>query len=132
MKRNLYQKISYRPSQVAHQLHRELAQLIREKFFNKMITLTDSKISKDLSSAKFFFSVLKEEEIKPTLLLLAENAKSLRQALAKRMALRKVPEIFFIYDETAIRSHRLLGLINTDSSKNEKKPSRRRRSAPLG
>src|ERR1700722_14439079 len=68
----------------------------------QFVTVTSVSISRDLSYAKVYVSVLfdDEEKSKDTVLSLNRNAKSLRYNLAREVELRVVPELKFVYDES--------------------------------
>ena len=83
----------------------------------KTITLTEVKVSKDLSYAKVYFTsilemdhILIEKEMK-------EAAPFLRGKLAKVLEVRNIPELQFEYDETieyATKIERIINNINKD------------------
>ena len=66
----------------------------------KFVTVTDVKVTTDLSYAKVYVTVLNEEYIKETLKAL-NNAKGfIRNILKDRMDIRNIPELEFVYDES--------------------------------
>jgi len=104
-----------RSRRVADQIQRELAQLIRTEVKDprvKLVTLTDVEVSVDLSHAKVFFTVLGDNaEAAACLEGLTHAASFLRSQLSHRLAMRYVPELHFVHDESVERGIRLTHLI---------------------
>lgn len=97
---------STRQLKVARELQRDLAEIIRSRgmavFGGAMVTVSEVRVSPDLSIAKVYVSVFpsaKQEEVMNTLKV--EN-RSLRGELGRKVAkqLRIVPEIDFYLDTT--------------------------------
>jgi len=66
----------------------------------KFVTVTDAKVTNDLSYAKIYVTVLNQEYIKETMKAL-NNAKGfIRNELKERMDIRNIPELEFVYDES--------------------------------
>lgn len=64
-----------------------------------MVTITDARITNDLSFAKIYFTSLDEDKVKVTKAL--NNASGfIRTMLCEKIQIRKMPEIQFIYDES--------------------------------
>ncbi|MEJ2479970.1 MAG: 30S ribosome-binding factor RbfA [Acidihalobacter sp.] len=104
-----------RTLRVGEQIHRELAELIRTELKDPgigMITLGDVEVSKDLAYARVYYTVLGEgEEVQTTSAALRRAAGFLRRELGRRMRLRIVPELRFVYDDSQARGDRLDALI---------------------
>ena len=66
----------------------------------KFVTITDAKVTNDLSFAKIYFTVLDENRKKETLLALKNASKFIRRELADRVDIRHIPELEFVYDES--------------------------------
>jgi len=75
-----------------------------------MVTLQEVRVSRDLSHAKVFFTVLGAEP-EAVQRFLNQQAGSLRFALGKVVKLRIVPELHFVFDETLEAGNRLQRLI---------------------
>lgn len=66
----------------------------------QFVTITECKVSNDLSYAKVYFTVLDENKKKETLKAL-KNAKGfIRSKLYDRVDIRHIPELEFVYDES--------------------------------
>ena len=66
----------------------------------KFVTITDAKVTNDLSFAKIYFTVLDENRKKETLDALKNASKFIRRELADRIDVRHIPELEFVYDES--------------------------------
>lgn len=76
-----------------------LATEIKDKEI-KFVTITDVKVTNDLSFAKVYFTVLDNSKIESTTLSLKNAAGFIRKVLAERVDIRHIPELQFIYDES--------------------------------
>ena len=93
-----------RTRRVEEQLRRDLAELIRHEVNEPdlgMISITEIKVTPDLNYAQIYTSILQDdvETIEYTLEVLKQYAGKLRSLLGKRMHIRRVPELKFIYDD---------------------------------
>lgn len=92
----------HRPNRLAESLKVEISQLIREELKDPRIgfvTLTSVDVAGDLAHAKVYVSVLgTEDEGKTSLEVLNGAAGFLRCEIGKRIRLRHVPAIVFVYD----------------------------------
>lgn len=83
----------------------------------KSITLTEVKVSKDLSYAKVYFTSILDIDHKEIEKEMKEAAPFLRGKLAKVLEVRNIPELQFIYDETieyATKIERIITNIHKD------------------
>ncbi len=104
---------SYR---VADQIQREISQLIRLELkdprISDLLTISSVDVTRDLSLAKIYFTVLKENQQKDTETGLKQSAGYLRKLLGRRLTMRSVPELRFVYDTTIEEGVRMTGLID--------------------
>lgn len=103
-----------RARRVAQQIQRALSELIRRELRDPrlgMITLTDVRMSNDLSYAKVYYSVLGAD---PHLAgeILVQAADMLRGPLGRALGIRHSPELRFVQDELIESGARLSALIN--------------------
>lgn len=95
-----------RQLKVAREIQRDLAEIIRSKgmavFGGAMVTVSEVRISPDLSIAKVFVSIFPSAKQASVMQILEENKKALRGELGRQVAsqLRIVPEIDFLLDTT--------------------------------
>lgn len=88
----------------------------------RFVTVTGVAVSRDLSHAKIYVSLLldDEEKIKELIYELNASAKAIRYTLASMVKLRIVPELKFHYDESTARGYQLSALINSAVKKSNK------------
>ena len=107
-----------RTDRISESILRKLAQLIQQEISDPrlgLLTLSAAKVSKDLSHAKIYFTVLNSEpETAATILNTA--ASYLRTLLAKSITFRTVPQLHFVYDESIEYGKRLSRLIDEANS----------------
>ncbi len=97
---------STRQQKVARELQRDLAEIIRSKgmaaFGGAMVTVSEVRVSPDLSIAKVYVSIFPSEKQEEVMKILDENNKAIRGELGRKVAkqLRIVPELDFYLDTT--------------------------------
>lgn len=113
-----------RTDRIAEMIQRKLAQIIPQEIkdprLKGFITISAVKVAADLGHAKIYFTILDEDK-KLAVNILNAAASFLRMALARTIALRTVPQLHFIYDESieyAERLSRLIDKVNIPNSKN--------------
>ena len=96
------QQLSYRTERVNELIRRELVLLLKQETKDprlKQVVVTDVVVSRDLTSAKVFFSV-DENSHKIVASLLTKAGGFFRSSLSKTLDLRHTPTLSFIYDAT--------------------------------
>lgn len=106
-----------RTQRVADLIQKALAPILLQDMSDErfhLVTVTGVTVSRDLSYAKIYVSVLQDEmeEIKFTIKALNKAAKPLRYELAHAVELRVVPELKFVYDESTAHGFHISGLID--------------------
>ena len=94
------QQLSYRNERVNELIRRELVLWIKQETKDprlKQVVITDVIVSRDLNSAKVFFSV-DEDSIKVVVSLLNKASGFFRSSLSKTLDFRHTPTLSFIYD----------------------------------
>ncbi len=105
-----------RSDRFAAQIQRELASLVLHGLKDPGISapsILDVEVSKDLSHARVFFSVLDETDAAPTLQALNRASGFLQRAIGKALKARITPKLSFVYDDTDIRGRQLSELIDS-------------------
>ena len=95
------QQQSFRTDRVNELIKRELVQLLSTSTKDprlQNVFITDVIVSRDLSSAKVFFSV-EDDEQKQVTHLLNKASGFFRSALSKSLELRHTPSLSFLYDK---------------------------------
>lgn len=80
----------------------EISKIIHEEIKDKdigFVTITDAKITSDLSFAKIYITSLDDNREK-VLGALNKASSFIRTMLCDRVKIRKMPEIHFVYDES--------------------------------
>ncbi|MCK9530356.1 MAG: 30S ribosome-binding factor RbfA [Gammaproteobacteria bacterium] len=116
-----------RTDRIADQMQRELALLIQQEMRDPrvgMVTVAAVELSRDLSVAKVFVSVLGDaEQAQAALAVLKKAAGFLRHELGRRMIVRALPELRFVHDTTSERGAHLSALIDQAVAKDRKEDS---------
>lgn len=107
-----------RTQRVGDLIQQTLAQILLQDMSDdrfRFVTITGVSVSRDLSYAKIFVSVLLDEaaDIKEIVADLNRAAKPLRYQLAQQVDLRIVPELRFVYDESTAHGFRISNLIDS-------------------
>jgi ribosome-binding factor A len=102
-----------RSRRVAQQLQRTLSELIRREIRDPrlgLVTLTEVRMSSDLSYATIYYSVLNAQRSEAQEVL-SSAAEILRGPVGRALGLRHAPELRFIADELIESGARLSALI---------------------
>ncbi|WP_444940851.1 30S ribosome-binding factor RbfA [Microbulbifer sp. ZKSA004] len=108
----------HRADRVADAMRRELAQLIQHEIRDPrlgMINVNDVEVSRDLTVAKVFVTLVGEDDrskINISIEVLNKAAGFLRTQLARAIQIRTIPRLHFRYDETSVRGQALSALID--------------------
>lgn len=95
-----------RLQKVGRLIQKELSEIFQHegsaKFPGKMLTITQVRVSPDLSVAKVYVSIFPSNDADKTLELIRDNSKFLRGELGKRVRhqLRVIPELTFFIDDS--------------------------------
>ena len=105
-----------RTRRVAELIRRALADIIRDRLPDRglgLLSITATEVTRDLSRATVFISLLGEEEDQERVTkTLNEESRALRHELSRTLNLRHTPEITFRYDLSIERGARLSRLID--------------------
>jgi ribosome-binding factor A len=107
-------KTSNRLNRIGDEICQELANLIRSELRDPrlgMVSVVGSRVSRDLSHADIYVTVL-GAEVKDSVAALNHASGFLRSLLAKNINLRTTPRLRFIYDESIERGRMLSALID--------------------
>ena len=95
--------MSVKIDRLEHKFAIEISNILREEIKDETIsfvTITDVSITNDLSFAKVYVTVLNDKERDNILKSLNKASKFIMCELCKRVEIRKMPEIRFVYDES--------------------------------
>jgi len=113
-----------RSQRMAEQIRRDLAEIVRDELKDPrmgFLSFSAVKLSRDLSNAVIYCSVLEEDKRDETLATLNRANAFLRNRLASRMLSRTVPLLKFVNDESMIRGAAMETLIRKAISADESK-----------
>lgn len=86
-----------------HTMMREISYILETEVKDKhikFVTITDVRVTNDLSFAKVYVTILNDEYRDSTLIALKKASGFIRKQLAERLDLRHMPELEFVYDES--------------------------------
>jgi len=115
-----------RNSRLAEQIRRELSVIIQMELRDPrlgMVSVSAVELSRDMSFAKVFFTVLEVEDKEVTAQVLNKSAGFLKKQLSDRMLIRVLPKLNFVYDESVERGRKLSSLIDDAISADSKQSS---------
>ena len=102
---------------IRHEISDLLQRQVKDPRLGNLVTVTEVSVSPDLRQAKIFVSHMgSEQEKRETLSVLAAASGFFRKELARRLKLRRIPELSFQWDESIERGARLLHLIDQIST----------------
>jgi len=107
-----------RPERVADFLRKELSQIMQHQMRDPrvgLVSITDVEVSRDLSHAKIYVTMMdasEQSEAKETLQVLNKAAGFLRTQVAKSHSMRITPSLRFYFDESIHRGQYLSSLID--------------------
>jgi len=106
-----------RKLRIEEMVQRELATLIQQEIKDPrigMVTVSGVEISLDLKHAKIYVTILgNENEYQESVRTLNHAARFLRHELARRLYLKVIPDLRFVYDSSVKEGARLAKLIDT-------------------
>ena len=113
--------MAHRIERVNSLIRQEISELLQRQVkdprLGNFVAVTDVSTSPDLKHAKIFVSRIgSEEEKQETLSVLATASGFFRNELAKRLRLRRIPELSFQRDDSIERGDHLSQLIDEVSS----------------
>lgn len=114
-----------RSRRVGEQIQRELALLLQREVRDprlSQVTIAAVKVTRDMSQATVYFTVLGGKEDIPSIQQALEKASGfLRHALGEQVIMRSLPHLKFIYDDSVSRGSELSSLIDEAIATDRKK-----------
>jgi ribosome-binding factor A len=111
-----------RSERIASQVQRELARLVRHGVKDPRLSspsILEVEVTKDLSLAKVYFSVLDPENAVESLQALTRASGYLQREIGKVLKARITPRLKFIYDDSNIRGRNISDLIDSAIARDE-------------
>ncbi|CAL4323408.1 30S ribosome-binding factor RbfA [Buchnera aphidicola] len=119
------EKLFNRASRISQELQKKIAVIIQYSLndprINTFITVSEVKLSKDLSYAQVFVSFLqnnKKNEIKKILIILNKAVSYIRKLLCKQTRLRIIPNIVFHHDDSFVKADKISMILANIIKKN--------------
>lgn len=91
----------------------KISEIIHEQVKDKdveFVTITDVKITNDLSFAKIYFTTLDDDRDKVTKALNKASG-FIRSVMCDKIHIRKMPELHFVYDESIEYGNKIENII---------------------
>jgi ribosome-binding factor A len=105
-----------RMDRISAQLRRDIGELVHEAVREHgiaSVSVSDVEVTRDLAHAKIFVTALDPETSAQAVKDLKELAKEFRYQLGKRMKIRSLPELHFVYDDSVDRGERIENLLRS-------------------
>ena len=106
--------MSIKIDKIASQLEKEISLILFnevKELRNEMITITDVKVTNDLSIAKIFFTCLNEAAKEDIARRLVHAKGFIRTEIAKRVDMRHIPDLVFTYDDSIAYGNKIEKII---------------------
>ena len=114
-----------RSRRVGEQIQRELALLLQREVRDprlSQVTIAAVKVTRDMSQATVYFTVLGDKQDIPPIQQALEKASAfLRHALGEQIVMRSLPHLKFVYDDSISRGAELSSLIDEAIAADRKK-----------
>lgn len=106
--------MSIKIDRIASNLVKEISYILATEIKDndiKFVTITDCKVTNDLSFAKVYFTVLDESKKDETLNALNNASGFIRHELCDRIDIRHMPELTFVFDESIAYGKKIENII---------------------
>jgi len=113
-----------RTLRIGDQIQRELALMLPREVKDPrlgFVTITGVEVSRDLSHAKVFITLMDDDadKVQQSLDILSDASGLLRSRLGQAIKLRSLPQLHFYFDESTQRGARLSALIERAISEDQ-------------
>lgn len=108
--------MSVKIERLEHKFAIEISNVIKQEIKDERIqfvTITDVSITNDLSFAKVYVTVLNDSERDSILKVLNKASSFIQYELSKRVDIRKMPSLKFVYDESIEYSNNIEKIIES-------------------
>ncbi len=113
-----------RSERMAEQLRRELAEIVRDEIKDPrlgFVSFTEVRMSRDLSHAVIYCSVLNSEDQAEAIEILNRAVGFIRKEIARRIRARIVPTLKFAIDDSVMRGAAMDSLISKAIEKDNRR-----------
>ena len=115
--------MSIKIDRIASNLVKEISYILMTEVKDpnvKFVTVTDCKVTNDLSYAKVYVTMLNNEFKEETMNALKSASGFIRHELMERVEIRHIPELEFVYDESIEYGKKIENIIEKINEKEEK------------
>lgn len=114
-----------RSEKIAKQIHHDVVDILRTSVkdprLSNWLTINHVTVSKDLSIAKIYWSILKEDK-HYSIQRALNNAKGfIKSQIAAKFNTYTIPEIMFVYDENLQKANKVISILDKIIINNEEK-----------
>lgn len=106
--------MSIKLDRLEHEFAIGISNVLREEIKDKnisFVTITAVKITNDLSFAKVYVTILDDNKRNEMLKTLNKASKFIERELCKRVEIRKMPELSFVYDDSIEYGNKIENII---------------------
>jgi len=119
--------VSHRIERLNQLIRQEISELLQREIkdprLGRFVAVTEVDTSIDLRHAKVFVSFISNQQQKQDALdALAGAANFFRKEMARKLRLRRIPELSFHWDDSIERGAHIMDLIDRVSSSDHEKP----------
>ena len=114
--------MSVKTDRIASNIQREISYILANEIKDHdihFVTITDCKVTNDLSYAKIYFTTLDNDDSKETEKALKNARNFIRRELADRVDIRHIPELIFTYDESIDYGKKIENIIEQINEDNQ-------------
>lgn len=115
----------FRGNRINEELKREISDVLQNDIKDPglgMVSVVLCDVSRDLSVAKVYYSVLGDAEtVESTREAIKRSTGFIRREVSQRLSLRHTPELVFIYDDSIEHGIRIAQIISEENAKHGKK-----------
>ena len=118
--------MSNRTLRVNELIQREISDILRKRYQSESvaITVTEVRVAPDLRDARVFVSIVgSEEHAEEKLRWLRSKALEIREEVSRRIVLKYLPKFEYTLDHSAIRSARIMQVLDEIEHPKPKEPS---------
>ena len=106
--------MSIKVDRIGSNLVKEISYILMTEVKNpdvRFVTVTDCKVTSDLSYAKVYVTVFNQDKINETMKALKQASGFIRHELRERVDIRHIPELEFVYDESIEYGAKIDGIL---------------------
>ena len=118
--------MSNRTIRINELVQRELSEILRRRYQTEAValTITEVRVAPDLRDGRVFVSIVgSDEEAADRMRWLRRQASAIRGELGRRIVLKYLPKFEYLLDKSAVRSVRILQILDEIERTDSKRPA---------